>query len=105
MSCNYSNLTLIPPVCNDSNILCYAMSIYYCWYFTVYSVWLGTIPLEFSYLVVTSYMEVSTAHFVLLGINYTLKINWWPVDASHFDESYASPSHNGKISWFFTQRR
>ena len=46
-----------------------------------------------------------SAHFVLLGTNYTLKINWWPIDASHFDESYASPSHNGKISWFFTQRR
>ena len=40
------------------------------------------------------------AHFVLLGINYTLKINWWPIDASHFDESYASPSQNGKNQGF-----
>ena len=39
-------------------------------------------------------------HFVLLGINYTLKVNLWSIDASYFDESYASPGHNCKISWF-----
>ena len=41
----------------------------------------------------------SSAHFVLLGINYTIKINLWSIDASHFDESYASPGHKAKISW------
>ena len=47
----------------------------------------------------------NNAHFVLLGNNYTLKINLSTIDASHFDESYAPPGHIRKISWFFTQRR
>ena len=49
--------------------------------------------------------DSDNAQFVLLRINYTKKINLRSIGASHFDESYASTGHNGKISWFFTQRR
>ena len=45
------------------------------------------------------------AHCVLLGHKYALKKTCLSCDASSFDESYASPGHNGKKSWFFTQRR
>ena len=37
-----------------------------------------------------------TTHFVLLGPNNTTKKNCLSCDASNFDESYASPGHNGK---------
>ena len=47
---------------------------------------------------------IDTAHFILLGPNYTMKKTCLSCNASYFDISYASPSHNGKISWFFTQR-
>ena len=36
------------------------------------------------------------AHFVLLGLNYTMKKTCLSCNASHFDESYASPGPNGK---------
>ena len=44
-------------------------------------------------------------HCVLLGPMYALKKTCLSCNASLFDESYASPGHNGKKSWFFTQRR
>ena len=47
----------------------------------------------------------ANAHCVLQGPKYALKKTCLSCDASSFDESYASPGHDGKKSWFFTQRR
>ena len=46
-----------------------------------------------------------SAHSVLLGPNYTLKTTCLSWATYHFDESYASRSHNGNKIWFFTYVR
>ena len=43
------------------------------------------------------------AHCVLLGHKYTLKKTCLSFDASSFDESYASPGHNGKNHGFYPE--
>ena len=45
----------------------------------------------------------ATAHFVLLGPNYTMKKTCLSCDAFHFDESYdpGDPVHNEKKHVFF----
>ena len=42
------------------------------------------------------FTSVHTENCFLLGTNYTMKKTCFSCDASHFDESYASPGLNGK---------
>ena len=44
--------------------------------------------------------NLNTANYILLGPNYAMKKTDLSCDASHFDVSYATSGHNGKISVF-----